>query len=738
MLGLNKMMTIPLFPHIPDVQEQHRLLKGTPKEQITILRREKFNPEASRQNFRCFPYSEKAGPREAVNQLWELCLQWLRPKIHTKEQILELLVLEQFLTILPGEIRIWVQSQHPENIEEVITIVEDLTKMLDEEGPSSQDPALLQEGSIEKEKSTVVRFQESVTFKDVDPDFTWEEWTQLAPVQQDLYKEVLLENYRNLIFLGLSFPKPDVISQLERGEMPWTLESEAPRTICPYFNNKPEAKELPKLQTYVEKLSQRKIIERPIKHSSLDSRLEEAFKFQGPIMRGQNQQENHLKQIVISHEKTLSKEENSERNYFGRHLSLRSLLITQQKAPIINSVCNENMHGQYFKDDSQLPKSSGIYKGQKSFTYNKFEKPFKHTSLLYARHSGEKSYKCNECGSIFTKWANLTRHQRIHSGEKSYKCNECGSTFTKWANLTRHQRIHSGEKPFKCDECGKAFTQRTYLTQHQLTHMREKPFKCTQCGKAFFQRTHLIQHHHTHIEEKPFKCNEIGKVYSSISQLNLHQKIHSREKSCKCNECGKTFTKCANLTRHQRIHSGEKPYKCNECGKAFTQRTILTQHQKIHSGEKPFKCNECGKAFTKRSNLTEHQYIHIGEKPFKCSECEKTYTYISQLNIHQRIHSGEKPYKCNECGKAFTKRVILIEHQKIHSGEKPYKCNECCKAFTKQANLTRHQRIHSGEKPYKCDDCGKSFTQKRNLTQHQRIHSGDKGPIHGRCVINVC
>uniref|UniRef100_A0A4X2KFB8 SCAN box domain-containing protein n=1 Tax=Vombatus ursinus TaxID=29139 RepID=A0A4X2KFB8_VOMUR len=162
MLAQIKVMSIPLVPHILDVNEQDRLLKGAPKGQITILRKEEFSPEASRQSFRCFPYPEKAGPREAVNQLWELCLQWLRPEIHTKEQILELLVLEQFLTILPSEIRIWVKAQHPQNIEEVVTLVEDLTQMLDEEVLSSQDPTLLQEGSIEKEKSTVfpvARFQ---------------------------------------------------------------------------------------------------------------------------------------------------------------------------------------------------------------------------------------------------------------------------------------------------------------------------------------------------------------------------------------------------------------------------------------------------------------------------------------------------------------------------------------------------------------------------------------------------
>lgn len=90
--------------------------------------------ETCRQNFRNFPYPDLAGPRKALSQLRELCLKWLRPEIHSKEQILELLVLEQFLSILPGEVRTWVRSQYPESSEEVVTLVEDLTQILEEEG----------------------------------------------------------------------------------------------------------------------------------------------------------------------------------------------------------------------------------------------------------------------------------------------------------------------------------------------------------------------------------------------------------------------------------------------------------------------------------------------------------------------------------------------------------------------------------------------------------------------------
>ncbi|XP_072497021.1 zinc finger and SCAN domain-containing protein 9-like isoform X2 [Notamacropus eugenii] len=101
-------------------------------QEFSLQRNNPQERELFRQRFRQLCYQETPGPREALSQLQIFCHQWLRPEMHTKERILELLVLEQFLTILPEELHTWVQEHHPESGEAAVILLENLERELDE------------------------------------------------------------------------------------------------------------------------------------------------------------------------------------------------------------------------------------------------------------------------------------------------------------------------------------------------------------------------------------------------------------------------------------------------------------------------------------------------------------------------------------------------------------------------------------------------------------------------------
>ncbi|XP_019484390.1 PREDICTED: zinc finger and SCAN domain-containing protein 5B [Hipposideros armiger] len=69
--------------------------------------------------FRAFASSEEADPIKDLQRLRELCHLWLRPDIHTKEQILDKLVMEQFMISMPLELQVLVKESGVESCQDL-------------------------------------------------------------------------------------------------------------------------------------------------------------------------------------------------------------------------------------------------------------------------------------------------------------------------------------------------------------------------------------------------------------------------------------------------------------------------------------------------------------------------------------------------------------------------------------------------------------------------------------------
>ncbi|XP_070795160.1 uncharacterized protein [Pituophis catenifer annectens] len=143
------------------------------KVKTAILWGSAVSREKQRQHFRRFCYQEAEGPRRACTRLQELCRRWLKVEKHSKEQILELLILEQFLTILPGEIQSWVRARGPDTCSQAVALAEDFLQKQQkteewEQQVRRSDPVYIREHKVNGGEAARLKREASLIISNVD------------------------------------------------------------------------------------------------------------------------------------------------------------------------------------------------------------------------------------------------------------------------------------------------------------------------------------------------------------------------------------------------------------------------------------------------------------------------------------------------------------------------------------------------------------------------------------------
>ncbi|XP_054997677.1 zinc finger protein 18 isoform X1 [Sorex araneus] len=511
------------------------------------------SPEAARQLFRQYRYQVVSGPQETLRQLRKLCFQWLQPELHTKEQILEILMLEQFLTILPAEIQMWVRKQSPGSGEEAVSLVESLKgnpqrlwnwisiQVLGQEVlPEKGEPARYQVGQVEPQVEAVPQdpgLQSSpsrsgnplghIVKEESDPepglvvtapqlpaqpgerlardqDFgasllqatPQEQWRSLNSTQKEQYWDLMLETYGKMVSGGISGSKPDQNDSPEYGEeiagLPLHVSEKILRPPCAGDRQENDKENL-NLENYGDQelleASSQALGEAPSQTSFGDLFREDESRCFGEENPPQDQES---LQGEASREQLSCQERNS-----GRQLGLH--LPTPHP------------------DDFSM-----LWLGEKREASPKGQ---------LRAPMAQKLPTCRECGKTFYRNSQLVFHQRTHIGETYFQCPTCKKSFLRSSDFVKHQRIHTGEKPCKCDYCGKGFSDFSGLRHHEKIHTGEKPYKCPICEKSFIQRSNFNRHQRVHTGEKPYKCSRCGKSFSWSSSLDKHQRSHLGKKS---------------------------------------------------------------------------------------------------------------------------------------------------------------------------------------------------------------
>ncbi|XP_058530893.1 zinc finger protein 446 isoform X1 [Ochotona princeps] len=422
-------------------------------------------PEAARLRFRGFRYQEVAGPREALAQLRALCRQWLQPELCSKEQMLELLVLEQLLSTLPPEIQAWVQDQRPGSPEEAVALVEGLQhdpgqllgwitvhvlkqavlpvaqkteESLESPRPSgtaeAPEAALgegLQDARMEKSTqfscgvkeepgvdrqelaghSTLLPAQSSKghlghgeqACTSFQPPRTEEEWGLLDSSQKELYWDTMLEKYGTVVSLGL--PAPQTAVQVEsQPEIPH-MESEVHGSHCPASESQ-----------------------------SLREDPPSGPEAQPPQDPG-----------AVAWKGQLS-----------------------GPSPGTPSAC-------------PLPAPPGV--------------------RLEPGALQRKPYMCKQCGRSFDWKSVFVIHHRSHTGEQSTEKMPQAPRESSTPHLSR--RTLTGPRSYACEECGCSFSWKSQLVIHRKNHASQRRHFCGDCGRGFDWKSQLVIHRKSHQQEVP-------------------------------------------------------------------------------------------------------------------------------------------------------------------------------------------------------------------------------------------
>ncbi|XP_068962969.1 LOW QUALITY PROTEIN: zinc finger protein 75A-like [Petaurus breviceps papuanus] len=564
MMAIELMVAADLNPQIQALWEKEKNLEeNSIQNQESALQNDKAASESCRQRFRSFQYQESAGPQETLSQLRELCHQWLQPEIHTKEQILELLLLEQFMNILPEETKTRVQKHSPRNIKEAVTLVEDLQSTL-----------------IKQSKG------DRKNIPELDNEVTVHEQGQEALSE----KAAPLGRASEALSFHLEPAKPQRMGVFQEEEL-WSAHPQLQEPL----SCDPE-KELQPVQERV--LPAHKVPVLPEARSTRDWEVASIFfipESQGPVTFEDvamyfSQEE---WQLLGSIQKDLYKDVMQET--YNNMISVALFLIPkpeliscleQEEEPCVT---NSKESKEIPKDPNTEMTDSSIYPNEVKAA-NENEKPKAVHHIPLEVRASDSTLSISKKTDEKVQRAELKEvHEKLH-GEGKPQQNLPVGRWKKFASWKRSlQKL---------------------MDVHKKGCTEEKPFKCHICGKSFKVSSDLIKHQRVHTEERPYKCQECDKRFRWSSDLNKHLMTHRGIKPHRCSWCGKSFSKNTNLLTHQRTHTGEKPFKCHECGKRFSQNSHLIMHQTTHTGEQPYKCSMCGRNFSRRSSLLRHQKLH--------------------------------------------------------------------------------------------------------------------------------
>ncbi|XP_008271941.2 zinc finger and SCAN domain-containing protein 20 isoform X1 [Oryctolagus cuniculus] len=746
-------------------------------------------PEASRQRFRQFQYRDAAGPHEAFSQLWALCCHWLRPEIRLKEQILELLVLEQFLTILPKEVQTWVRARHPESGEEAVALVEDWHREAQAAGQQEVELCAEEAKSLKAvEESQCFQLQavdhwpeeqsQKQWVKDPCSDLPkhldakvapqplkesavltprvpavpkmgsvgdWEVAVESQealgpgkPAEKEFCNDPLGDDCGDRVCLGVPVAKPSVTSQQEQGPEFWGLSpvNSRERNATDYSLDNEQTEAAPAL-------------------SWKDSRAwEEQYQWDvedtkvSGVHWGYEETKTFL--AILSESPFSEKLRTCHQNRqvyraIAERLRARGFLRTLEQ-------CRyrvKNLLRNYRKAKSTQPPGTCPF-------YEELEALMRSRMTVGATDSPGEAMALPRLGD-----SDAEMDEQEEGGwepEETAEC--CNGAGLATEESTQGHKIAGGSNLLQSRIAGVHWgyeETKTFLAILSESPFSEKLRTChqnSQVYRAIAERLCALGFLRT-LEQCRYRFKNLLRSYRKAKSTHppgtcaFYEELDSLMRARTAVRALTTVREAPGLpwsgqssTETWAETAGEDAIKpgtpdtgfemrCEDGDQTSEQDAVeeLPGHLSEWTPDAICQAGDWGDDSDNENNGEGAWEDPPEEQWEECSSEED----LEKLIDHQGLYLAEKPYKCDSCVRSFSQSSPFLAHQQKHTEEKAYACGECGKGFRHGSHCSAHPRLRAGEQPYRCLECEKSFSDHSSLIAHQKTHIGEKPYKCGEC-----